>query len=129
MEFKYEVMKDGINAVFDEKGNTSLALRTVAWNDKDPRLELRKWIIDKDGNEMPNKGFSFLTEEGPNNLALTLIDNNFGNTYHVLSLLKERSDFKEALANVLSVEERKEFNIPDGEATFFDPSEVDDFLE
>ena len=129
MEFKYEIMKKGINAVFDEKGNTSLALRTVAWNDKDPRLELRKWIIDKDGNEIPNKGFSFLTEEGPHNLALTLIDNNFGNTYHVLSLLKERNDFKEALANVLSPEERQEFNIPDGEATFFDPSEVDDFLE
>lgn len=91
---------------FDERGSTFLALRKVQWcrDDEDPdeaksKLELRKWMIDKDGKEIPNKGFSFLTEEGPHELAQLMVREGYGNTKALLSELVKRDDFKESVEN------------------------------
>ena len=74
-KFEYHVNKD---RVFDEKGSTFLALREIAWGcsqEEEPKegkvhLELRRWRI-RDEKEMPDKGFSFLTE----------VYNNFPNQF------------------------------------------------
>lgn len=91
---------------FDERGSTFLALRKVQWcrDDEDPdeaksKLELRKWMIDKDDKEIPNKGFSFLTEEGPHELAQLMVREGYGNTKALLSELVKREDFKESVEN------------------------------
>ena len=116
-KFDYHVVSD---RVFDEKGSTFLAMRRVAWGvpqSEEPeegkaRLELRKWNI-RDGKEMANKGFSFLTEEGPHELTNALLEEGFGHTKDVLNIIKTREDFREAVEN-MSI---------DGDASgeYFDP--------
>lgn len=98
--------------VFDEKGNTILSLREESWNDKEFKLSLRKCYIDKEGNQSPNKGFSFLTEEGPNMLTEELVKRGYGDTKELLDILKDRDDVNES-------------DIPDvEEEEYYDPKDI-----
>jgi len=91
--FKYTI-HDEFDKVFDEKGNTFLSIRKLSWGDKtDWKYDIRKWMINKEGEEIPNKGFSILTEHGMDNLTETLIKEGFGDTLELKSLLEERKDF------------------------------------
>ena len=92
--------------VFDERGSSFLAMRNIQWAkegvESDPekgKLELRKWTVDKDGAEVPMKGFSFLTEEGPHNLVHGLIEHGYGDTRTILNTIAKREDFREAVTN------------------------------
>ena len=116
-KFEYHVEEDH---VFDEKGSTFLAMRKIAWGvaqneEVDPEKlhwELRKWRMI-DGEEMANKGFGFLTEEGPHELTKTLLEQGFGHTKDVLNAIKDRDDFREAVEN-MSVDS-------DTSGEYFDP--------
>lgn len=112
----------GEDKIFDERGNSFLAMRNVQWDRKDEgpdetkaKLELRKWIIGKDLKETPNKGFSFLTEDGPNNLAKTLVESGYGDTKELILELAKRDDFKETLEHINDTD--------DGADQFFDARE------
>lgn len=96
----YEVNPDGINEVIDEKGSMTLMLREVAWNGRQSHLELRKWVVDVD-KEQPMRGVSFITEDGPHNLAEVLVQHEYGNTKNLLKQLSARGDFEEALIDVI----------------------------
>ena len=100
----------GIDEIIDEKGSMYIALRRTVWynpeqgdaDEKKAKLELRKWMV-KDSNsenDMPQKGVSFLTEEGPHNLATALVRNGFGKTKELLLELKERPDFKDSVQHM-----------------------------
>ena len=98
------ILFDNLNEVFDEKGSMFLAMRRVQWCEEgaEPsrekaKLELRKWRITPEGDERADKGFSFLTEDGPNELAKVLVHNGYGKTKDILKELKERSDFEESV--------------------------------
>ena len=116
-KFEYNVQKE---RVFDEKGSTFLAMRQIAWGvgqDETPdpekvHWESRRWRM-RDGKEMADKGFSFLTEEGPHELTNALLNEGFGRTKDVLTILRKRDDFKETVENMAN----------DGDATgeYFDP--------
>ena len=100
------VMFGGINNVFDEKDSSFLAIRKVQWvkEGSDPeenkaKLEIRKWTV-QDGKEIPLKGCTFLTEEGPHNLTKALIQEGYGHTKDVLDELKHREDFKDAVEHL-----------------------------
>ena len=100
------IIFDSPNVTFDEKGNTFLALRKIQWIDnpkkKDPeqaKLELRKWIV-KDGEEIANKGFSFLTEDGPHELTHVLIREGYGKTKEIIKGIKDRLDFKDSVEHL-----------------------------
>ena len=104
-EFTAEQHIFGLDVTFDEAGSRFLAMRKVQWIDKSKgeepdeskaKLELRKYIIDKEGNEKANKGFSFLTEDGPHELARVLVHEGYGKTKEILNELKVRSDFIDA---------------------------------
>lgn len=95
----YEVTKD--YGIVDEYGNSIISLREVSWFEKPPKLELRKWRIDDNGNEVPNKGCSF-SEDGANTLAEMLVDNNFGDTNKLLTSLSRRDGFKRNLERVVN---------------------------
>lgn len=91
---------------FDERGSSFLALRKVQWckegeepDESKSKLELRKWMVDKDGKEIPNKGFSFLTDDGPNELAHLLVREGYGDTKTILTELVKREDFKDSVEN------------------------------
>ena len=91
--------------VFDEKGNTILSLRWESWNGREEKLALRKCYIDKEGNETPNKGFSFLTEDGPHSLAEELVRRGYGDTNTIVSELKKRDDIGKKLDDVETYED------------------------
>ena len=117
--FKYAIDKD-FDHTIDEKGNTFIALRKIAWGDSDNyKLDLRKYYTTEDGERM-NKGVSFLTDEGPNELARVLIDTGYGNAMDIAESIKNnRPDIMELLASDLD-KIKAESNTGD----FYDPREL-----
>lgn len=96
-----------LDVTFDEKGSTFLALRKIQWckegetpDETLSRLELRKWRVQSDGSERPDRGFAFLTPEGPHELARILVSEGFGNTKDILNELRVREDFKDAVEHI-----------------------------
>ena len=103
-----------LGMIFDEKGSTFLAMRKVAWFNKDKgiepseekaKLDMRKWTANDNGNDIPLKGFSFLTEEGPHSLTEALADNGYGKTPKLLNSLKKREDFEESVKHMYDEED------------------------
>ena len=117
--FKYAIDKD-FDHTIDEKGNTFIALRKIAWGDSENyKLDLRKYYTTEDGERM-NKGVSFLTDEGPNELARVLIDTGYGNAMDIAESIKNnRLDIMELLASDLD-KIKAESNTGD----FYDPREL-----
>ena len=112
---------DGMDEIFDERGNVFLAMRKVQWckpgDEPDPekaKLELRRWHMKPEG-ETPSRGFSFLTDEGPNELVNVLVSNGYGNTKDILLKLKERNDFEDIVKNIYNEIDSDEY---------FDPRET-----
>jgi len=103
MNLSYDVKQDGINEVIDESGNMVMMLREVAWQGKEHRLELRKWIVDTE-TEKPMKGVSFMTKEGPHNLTETMTRLGYGNTKAILGNLVTREDFEQSLIETIGKE-------------------------
>lgn len=104
-EFKYSVR--GLDRVIEERGNQFIKLSMIAWAGADEevppekiKLDLRKYTTDSDGNEKMLKGVSFMTEEGPHELAYVLLDEGYGHTDKCLEALKKREDFTEAVNSV-----------------------------
>lgn len=117
-------MHDGMDEVFDEKGNMFLAMRKVQWCkegvEPDPekaKLELRKWHMKAEGEERASKGFAFLTEEGPHELAKVLVSNGYGHTKDILMKLKERDDFEESVKSIYD-------EVDQDNDEYFDPREA-----
>lgn len=73
----YEVNPDGPNVQVEEVSSTSfIAMREVRWNPDGPfKLDIRRYFIKQDGEEMPGKGISI---SDPNNLTETLVQNGYG---------------------------------------------------
>ena len=116
-------MHDDMDEIFDEKGNVFLAMRKIQWGkdgvEPDPekaKLELRKWHMKPEG-ERPSRGFAFLTEEGPHELANVLVSNGYGHTKDILMKLKDRDDFEESVKAIYN-----EADQDDDE--YFDPREA-----
>ena len=114
---------DGMDEIFDEKGNVFLAMRKIQWckagAEPDPdkaKLELRKWHMKPDG-ETPSKGFAFLTEEGPHELVNSLVSNGYGYTKDILLKLKERDDFEESVKGIYD-------EVDHDSEEYFDPREA-----
>lgn len=101
-EFKYSFR--GINRVVEEKGNQFIRFAQIAWagddEEVDPskiKYDLRKYTTDSEGNERMLKGVSFLTDNGPHELAHILVEEGFGNTTKILDTIKQRDDFVDAV--------------------------------
>ena len=112
-DIKYKLFGD-LDMIFDEKGSTFLAMRKVAWYDAanadvpgedKARLDMRKWTASDNGVDVPLKGFSFLTEEGPHSLTEALVDNGYGKTLNILNSLKKREDFEESVKHMYDEED------------------------
>ena len=104
-DLKYKVFED--LGIVDEKGSQYIALRRVAWGNADEltkdkaNLELRRWMVQEGNKEDRSmKGCTFLTVDGPHNLAETLVERGFGSTKTLLNHLKEREDFKESVKHI-----------------------------
>lgn len=124
---KFEIKENGINELIDEgTGNSSIMLREVGWNGRDPKLEIRKWIIDVD-KETPMRGLSFITEQGPHTLTEVLAEKGFGNTEKIITNIKDREDFDDSLVKVIGkkkIEKSKNTEVTISEDDYFDPKSV-----
>lgn len=123
---QYQIDPEAVNCVIEERNNTVTMLRKVAWNGREARLELRKWVVEENG-EKPMKGFSFMTQEGPHNLVHTLIDNSFGDTKTILGSLHKRDDFETSLAETIGMKkviEAKNTEVTVQSDEFFDPKNM-----
>ena len=118
MDFKMDVTKD--YGTFDEKGKSFLAMRRVSWGGREDKLELRKWINNDDGTEMANKGFSFLTDEGPNNLAEMLVENGFGSKKKLIEILDKRTDY-DKITDTYKVEDEEDYV---DDAIYYDAKDI-----
>jgi len=121
--FKYTVNEE-VDEIVDEKGNTAILFRKLAWGEGQEKLEIRKWYVNIDG-ETPSKGVTFLTEDGPHNLVHVFAKKGFGDTETILNTLKERDDFEEALSNVIGKKKVKAIKEQDSsEVQYYDPKEM-----
>lgn len=123
---QYKIEQGTINDIIEERNNTVTMLRKVAWNGRDARLELRKWVIEENG-EKPMKGLSFSTEEGPHNLVHILTKRGFGDTKTILGNLKEREDFDSALTETIGMKkviEVKNTEVSVQSDEFYDPKSM-----
>lgn len=127
MDFNMKII-DGFDFVVEEKNNTFMALRILQWSDTGtPRLDLRKYHINSDGDEVIGKGVGFATEEGPHELVKIMIENDYGKTDEILSAVKDRDDFVSSLNKVLSPDQMKEFDLEmsdEEEDVYYDPREL-----
>lgn len=86
-EFYYKL--DGKQCPIESKGNMISRIGMVSWNGNQPKLEIRKWTLR--GEELvPNKGFTFMTEEGPTNLVHTLVQLGYGDINVLRNILDQR---------------------------------------
>jgi len=58
---KYEVLEKC--GTISKRGNSTLELRYVAWNGREPKYDIRPWYTDDNGNEKSNKGVTLSGEE------------------------------------------------------------------
>lgn len=98
-EFKYEV-DETFDYLIEEKGNQAIFFRRVSWGGRDAKPEIRKWYVDGT-SETPGKGFSFMTEEGPDELVRIMTEVGYGKTEEILSNISKRDDFGISVKKVL----------------------------
>lgn len=88
-EFQYTNDPD-FDYTIDEKGNTFIALRKIDWgNNGNYKLDLRKYYASESGETM-SKGVSFLTDDGPDELAKVLIETGYGNDDEIANTIIEK---------------------------------------
>lgn len=124
---------DGFDHIIEEKGNSFIALRKIKWSDNsDVKLDIRKYMIDSDGNEVIGKGVGFMTEEGPHELVRIMAENGYGRTKDILQAIRDRDDFMPTLIKVLNNDEFNELSENteldlseyEDEESFYDPREL-----
>lgn len=130
-ELKLE-LDDSINEVIDEApgSNSFIALRKLRWREGAPfKVDLRKWFVNGDGEEIAGKGVSFMTEEGPDNLVKALLKNGYGDTLMTMEAMKDREDFLPCLKEVITsnnidLDSVEVASIDSVDAEYFDPKSI-----
>ena len=117
---------EDFNIVFDEKNSTCGVIRRAQWikdgdepDESKAKLEIRK-IYNTSEGERSGKGYTFSTENGPDELVVGLIDAGFGQTSEILQHIKTRDNFKDAVQAIKFVND--DFIDEDGE--IFDMREL-----
>lgn len=116
-EITMEIQED-FDFIIEESGNSSLNLRKVGWNGRDPKLDLRKWSY-KDGTERALKGVT-MTDEGADELTGVLVEQGYGNTKRIAKALAKREEYNDVMQHLDDVED----DIIDSSEEYYDPSEL-----
>ena len=100
----FDIKKDGINELIDERNNSTIMLREVSWGGRENyKLELRR----------------------PDNLVHTMAKVGFGNTTTILNIIKKRKDFDESLVRAIGktkVTEAKNSEVEISDEDYYDPA-------
>ena len=109
----------GFDFIIEEGQNTSLNLRKVSWNGRDPKLDLRKWSY-QEGEERAMKGIT-LSEEGATELTGVLVEQGYGETKRIIKAIQNRDDYESAMRTLNDPEESGN---DDGSEDYYDPAEL-----
>lgn len=129
-EFIYTVDPE-FDYTIDEKGNTFIALRKIDWGNKgEYKLDLRKYYASETGETM-SKGISFLTDDGPDELAKVLLETGYGNDTEIAeTLLENRKEVVAKIAKALN-DPKNSYDLStelenelDEEEDYYDPEEL-----
>ena len=112
-EFTME-MQENFDFIIEEGANTSINLRKIGWNGRDPKLDLRKWSY-QEGQERAMKGVT-LSDEGADELTGVLVEQGYGDTMRIAKALQSRGI---SIPYDLDDEEND-----DGPEEYYDPSEL-----
>jgi len=118
-EFKFDIDKN-YDHIIEERGNAFIALRKIAWGNKEHKLDLRKWYSSASGVETMSKGVSF-SDEGAHELVKVLTETGYGHTDEILEAIKNRDDFRSKLNMVLGKEDPEYDNTIVEEEVYYDP--------
>lgn len=128
-DFTYNI-DPNFDYTIDEKGNTFIALRKIDWGGNgNYKLDLRKYYASESGETM-SKGVSFLTEDGPDELAKVLLETGYGNDTEIAeTIIKERpyiaKRIKDELDNNQFYNKRiEDLEVENEEETYYDPEEL-----
>ena len=113
-DFSFEIVPN-FDFVLEEGSNTSVNLRKISWNGREPKLDIRKWSYN-DGEERMLKGCT-LSDEGGNALACVLVEHGYGDTNRLFKALSQREDFH---GEVDTTEPKSQED--DEEEEYYDPS-------
>lgn len=131
MSINYTI-KDGFDYVLGEKGNSYISCRRLCWcseeeaQDKPGKIDVRKYYVGSEGNEVVGKGVG-LSDEEASELAKVLVSNNFGDTKEIINGIKDREDFMPSLASCLSGEQLDQVGIDASnyeKEDYYDPREM-----
>lgn len=106
-----DIDKDFGDYILEESSNSSINLRRISWNNKDYKLDIRKWVYN-DGNETALKGIT-LTDEGANELATALVENGYGDTDKIKKAISNRDNNNNSNSNIINDDE-----------VYYDPSNI-----
>ena len=113
-DFSFEIVPN-FDFVLEEGSNTSVNLRKISWNGREPKLDIRKWSYN-DGEERMLKGCT-LSDEGGNELACVLVEHGYGDTNRLFKALSQREDCH---GEVDTTESKSQED--DEEEEYYDPS-------
>ena len=111
-------IQEGFDFIIEESGNSSLNLRKVGWNGREPKLDLRKWSYS-DGQERAMKGVT-MSDDGADELTAVLAEQGYGNTKRVIKALMQREEYNDVMQHIDDPEEE----VNDGSEEYYDPSEL-----
>ena len=102
-DLKYTQHGD-MDYILEEGNNMFTAMRVVSWTETGtPKLDVRKYFVDSEGNEKASKGIAFDPDgQGPRNLAVALVTENYGDTEDLLRAMRDRTDFQPSLVKVFN---------------------------
>ena len=112
-------IQEGFDFIIEESGNSSLNLRKVGWNGREPKLDLRKWSYS-DGQERPMRGVT-MTDDGANELAGVLVEEGYGNTKRIAKAIMKRDEYNDVIEHINDPEVEDD---SDSSEEYYDPSEL-----
>lgn len=116
-EFTMDI-QEGFDFIIEESGNSSLNLRKISWNGREPKLDFRKWSY-QDGQERAMKGVT-MTDEGADELTGVLVEQGYGDTRRIAKAIANREEYNDVIKHLDDIEE----NIDDDSEEYYDPSEL-----
>ena len=108
-EFKYDINEEFGTEIISEGGNSFLAMRKISWNGGNEKLDIRKYLINSEGNEIMGKGVS-ITDEDANTLVNLLIDKGYGNPKTIIESLSNNDVAVGAMVNVINNKDENYIN-------------------
>lgn len=112
-DFTMEI-QENFDFIIEEGANTSINLRKIGWNGREPKLDLRKWSY-QEGQERAMKGVT-LSDEGADELTGILVEQGYGDTMRIAKALQARG--------IPMPYDLDDEDYDDGSEEYYDPSEL-----